>query len=195
MGEVLRPVRQRYAAWLQLDDAAVVAERTDAPDQVRALQLVLRMERDATPSWHAALGLAASGCALLCLDPRAEPGGEWHEQIAAYCEVNIRKVTRRGRGAQWLATADLPGLTLGGGVTELRVLVPGAVEQLDKRVAKLQVGGTDLPIDDPVQTVVPDGPLLTVLVSIETAMTAGKLIAQAGHAGMIGASLLAGSAR
>ena len=247
IGSALEPLLTRYAAWLGMDYEGVLVDRDEDPDQVRAIQIILRLERGTPPSWHAALALAASGCAALCLDPRSEPGGEWHEAVSAYCRGHIRKVTRRGRGAQWEATADLPGITLAhgraGDTTEVRVLLPGLVTEVDRSVAKLQVGGTDIPEDEypviaaapePRETTGPDGPealasshapadpelvagsevppdsgddaasptsdgesaLLTVKVPEEgpaAAMTAGKLMAQAGHAGMIAAALLAAS--
>lgn len=247
IGSALEPLLARYAAWLGMNESEVLADRDEDPDQVRAIQIILRLERGTPPSWHAALALAASGCAAVCIDPRAEPGGAWFEAVNAYCHGHIRKVTRRGRGAQWEATADLPGITLAHGReedrTEVRVLVPGLVSEIDRSVAKLQVAGTDIPEDDypvivaapppavesdedahPSQPAPPDdasgddakkprlaapevldnpaaapdkaSPLLTVKVPSEgpaSAMTAGKLMAQTGHAGMLAASLLAAS--
>lgn len=189
-GTVLAPVRLRYADWLGLDAAEVLARRDDDHSDIRALQLILRLERTATPSWHRALELAATACAAVCLDPRSEPGGDWFEPVAGYCAGQIRKVTRRARKVQWAATAALPGLTLVGGDTELRAILPGPVTELDPRVGRLQVGGTDLPIDEPLPA--GDGPLLELFVTTEPAMTAGKQMAQTGHAGMIAAALLAG---
>lgn len=207
----LEPLRGRYAAWLGMDARQVLADREEDPDRVRAIQLLLQLERGRIPSWHAALAAAASGCAALCLDARAEPGEEWFEAVEAYCRGHIRKVTRRGRGAQWRAAADLPGLSVSHGDTRVRVLVPGLVSELDKRVAKLQVGGTDLPVDDAPVVVSADpgggkgdgiggdepsdtggepDVILTVLVPEAATLTAGKLMAQAGHAGMLTACLL-----
>lgn len=187
-GEVLAPLRARYAHWLSLDDDEVVADREEAAGDVRALQLLLRMERDRPPSWHRALAMAATASAAICLDPRAEPGGEWHDAVRDYCAGHIRKVTRRGRGAQWEATADLPGLTLIDGDTQVRALLPGRVQELDKRVGKLQVGGTDVE-RDPEPTDVPEG-ILEIWLSPQPIMTLGKAMAQTGHAGMIAAALL-----
>lgn len=219
IGTVLGPLRERYATWMDLDTDQVSRDREEDPAQIRALQLVLRLERDEQPSRSGALALAATGCARLVLDPRAEPGGPWHDAVDAYCRGHIRKVTRRARGAQWEATADLPGLTLADGPTQVRVLLPGLVSELDKRVAKLQVGGTDLPPDPapdarhddrsaddrsaddrsadeqsaddrsaPRGTGAP--PVLTCSLP-PSDLTAGKLMAQTGHAGMIAAALAA----
>lgn len=200
IGVALAPVRARYAAWLGLDEDGVVLDRAEPPGCVRAIQLVLRLERGEPPSWHAALALAAAGCAALCLDPRSEPGGDWYADVRAYSRGHIRKVARRARGAAWDGTAGLPGLTLAHAGTQVRVLVPGLVDDLDRRVAKLQVGGTDVPADAPTPDVaragagrVPPGvPRLRVAVPAGLPLTAGKLMAQTGHAGMIAAAFLGG---
>ena len=188
---MLRPLAARYGRWLGLERAEVEQDREEAAQDIRAMQILLRMERAAPPSWHIALGLAATGAAALCLDERAEPAGEWHEEISDYCRGHIRKVVRRGRGAQWEATAEVPGLTFVEGDTQVRVLVPGRAVDLDKRVSKLQVGGTDVE-PDPAPPV-PPPPVLRVRLTPEPVMTRGKAMAQAGHAGMIAAALLAGS--
>ena len=190
-GEVLGPLAARYAHWLGLDRAEVELDREEAAADIRAMQLIVRMERAQPPSWHAALALAAGGAAALCLDARSDPGGEWHESVAAYCRGHIRKVTRRARAGQWTATADLPGLTLTEGVTQIRTLVPGRVAELDRRITVLQVGGTDVEVDPAPDD--PPTPRLTVFVPSALGMTLGKGMAQAGHAGMIAAALLAGS--
>lgn len=233
LGLALAPLAARYGHWLGLDASQVIEDRDEDPEQIRALQLILRLERDVHPSWHIALSLAASGCARLCLDPRAQPGGEWFDAIQAYCRGHIRKVTRRARGAPWEATADLPGLTLVQGDTQVRMLLPGLATELDKRVARLQVGGTDLPVDDPSDAHLPaahlsaarlpadgppndtsppdslamhgpgveptvheeSGPLLVLGIREDLPATAGKLMAQTGHAGMIAAALLAATDR
>ena len=190
LGAVLEPLRTRYAYWLGLDEDQVLDDRDEDPDQIRAMQLILRMERNRTPSWHAALRLAASGAARICLDDRVRTDPDWRAAISAYARGHIRKVTRRGRGAQWEATADLPQLTVQDGETEVRVMLPGLVSELDKRVSKLQVGGTDAPVDEP-PAAEPDELTLQVWVPPEPVMTLGKTMAQTGHAGMIAAALLA----
>ncbi|HEY9293031.1 MAG TPA: aminoacyl-tRNA hydrolase [Microlunatus sp.] len=191
LGAVLEPLRARYAHWLGLDVDQVLDDRDEQPDQIRAMQLILRMERDRTPSWHAALRLAAAGAARICLDSRVRTDPDWRAAISTYTGGHIRKVTRRGRGAQWEATAELPGITLQDGETEVRAMLPGRVVELDKRVSKLQVGGTDAPVDEP-PAAAPTDDTLQVWVPPEPVMTLGKTMAQTGHAGMIGAALLAG---
>lgn len=190
-GQVLEPLRRRYLHWLGLSEDQIVDDRDEAAEDVRAMQLVIRLERNAEPSWHAAVRLAATAAARLCLDPRSEPDGPWHEAVAAYCAGHIRKVTRRARGAQWSVLSELPGLALTDGDTELTALVPGRIAELDKRVSRLQVGGTDLPVDEPPHDPAEDDPrVLRLWLPPEPVMTLGKTMAQAGHAGMIAAALL-----
>ncbi|MBM9467202.1 peptidyl-tRNA hydrolase [Nakamurella leprariae] len=211
IGVALAPLRDRYAHWMGMRPEEVLADRDEAVEAVRAMQLVLRMERVAPPDWSAALVAAASGAARVCLDPRAEPGGPWFEAVSDYCSGSIRKVTRRARAGHWDATGELPGVTLAedlpvaagsaGGIgdrvrAEVRVLVPGPVEQLDPGVSRLQVGGTDVP-EGPVPdaTGIDPAHCLQVWLPVEPRMTLGKLMAQVGHAGMIAAALLAADAQ
>jgi len=153
--DLLAPLRERYAHWLQLDPQQVLTDREEAAADVRAMQLVLRMERADPPSWHRALAAAATGAAAICVDPRTEPDGPWHDAIRDYCRGHIRKVTRRARGAHWVAAQELPGITVDLAGTQVRALVPGLVSELDPRISRLQVGGTDVPPDDPPATDTP----------------------------------------
>ena len=50
--EALAPLRERYAHWLQLDPSQVRDDREEAAQDIRAMQLVLRMERATPPSWR-----------------------------------------------------------------------------------------------------------------------------------------------
>lgn len=192
--DVLAPLRARYAYWMGLDTTEVLESRDEEPGEVRAMQLILRLERDRPPSWHTAVRLSASGAARICLDPRVGSDPVWTAAITDYVAGHIRKVTRRGRGAPWHATADLPGISLEEDGTEIRVMLPGPIGALDKRIAKLQVGGTDAPVDDPPHRPA-DPQALQIWVPEEPPMTLGKTMAQTGHAGMIAAALLAGDAR
>ena len=195
MTDLLAPLRERYAHWLQLDPQQVLADREEAAADVRAMQLVLRMERADPPSWHRALAAAATGAAAICVDPRTEPDGPWHDAIRDYCRGHIRKVTRRARGAHWVAAQELPGITVDLAGTQVRALVPGLVSELDPRISRLQVGGTDVPPDDPPAVDTPAGPVLNVDLAAASPMTVGKAMAQAGHAGMIAVALLSADDR
>lgn len=192
LGSALAPLRERYAHWLQLNAQQVLDDRDEAAQDIRAMQLVLRMERADPPSWHLALAAAATGAAAICIDERSEPGGVWHDAIRDYCRGHIRKVTRRARGAHWLAAQELPGITIDLDGTQVRVLVPGLVSELDPRISRLQVGGTDVAPDEPAGILAEPGAGLAVLLAAGTSMTLGKAMAQAGHAGMIAVALMAG---
>jgi peptidyl-tRNA hydrolase len=189
--EALAPLRERYAHWLALDPTQVRDDREEAAQDIRAMQLVLRMERASPPSWHRALAAAATGAAALCADPRSEPGGEWYEAIRDYCRGHIRKVTRRARGAHWVAAQELPGITIDVDGTQMRALLPGLVSELDPRIGRLQVGGTDVAPDEPPVVDAGESAVLRVFLAPTPAMTLGKAMAQAGHAGMIAVALLA----
>ena len=190
-GAALAPLRERYTHWLGLDDDQVPADREEAGEDIRAMQLILRMERD-RPAVLASARWPWPGERDRAVPGRARRAGRGvvrrgHRLLPGH----IRKVTRRARAGHWAAVDELPGITLPSDGTEVRALLPGPVADLDKRVARLQVGGTDAPVDEPLP-VERRRRLLPVCIPPEPAMTLGKPMAQAGHAGMIAAALLAG---
>ncbi|MGH3823198.1 MAG: peptidyl-tRNA hydrolase [Pseudonocardiaceae bacterium] len=189
---VLVPLAARYARWLGLpvDTSADITQ--EDPESVRAMPLILRMEREAVPSRTALLEAAASAAVALCLDERAQPGGAWHPEIAPWVAGRIRKVTRRARGAHWVAVTELPGITVERCGAEVRALLPWLIGETPRAVTRLQVGGTDVPPDDPGPP--PDG-LPVLWFPPDLAMTVGKAAAQVGHATMLLASLLAAEGR
>lgn len=158
------------------------------PADVLAMAMVLRIEKNDPPDRTELLTAAARAVALLCLDERSAGDGPWSAAMDAWCDARIRKIARRARGAQWAAAQEVWGVTATEGGASARAFVPGRVGDLDRRVAKLQIGGTEvegeLPEQPPVSGVVlwtnPDLP-----------MTVGKLAAQVGHASMLAAKLLA----
>ncbi|WP_431877066.1 peptidyl-tRNA hydrolase [Amycolatopsis sacchari] len=183
---VLEPLAARYAEWLGLPAEETALPEAE-PDQVRAMPVILRMEKAAPPSRTPLLEAAASAALAVCLDERAQPGGEWHEAVHDWVSGHIRKVSRRARGAHWLAAQEFPGVTVAVGGAEVRALVPGRVVDVPKEIARLQIQGSDLPPDEPPPA--PDDlPLL--LLNPEVSMTVGKASAQVGHGTMILASLL-----
>ena len=176
---VLGPLVERYGT-----AAAVTAE--GAP---WAMPVVLRLERP--PASRTAVLEAAAGAALaLCLDPRAAPGGEWHDAVATWVAGRIRKIARRARGAHWDAVAALPGVTwevrshdaAHDGTAQVRVLLPGPVDDVPKALARLQIGGTDLEPDEPGP---PPAGAPVIWVNAALGMTVGKAAAQVGHASML----------
>ena len=190
---LLAPLAARYASWLGLPANATPDTTDEDPVSVRAMPLVLRVERDAPPPCSALLEAAASAAVALCLDERSQPGGPWHSEVQPWVVAGrIRKVARRARGGHWIAVTDLPGITVEHRGAQVRALVPWPVADTPRTVTRLQVGGTDVPPDDPGPP--PDGvPVLWL--APKPAMTTGKAAAQVGHASMLLAALLAAGGR
>lgn len=190
---MLTALAARYAAWLALpDDDTIRVATEDEPDDVRAMPVILRFERATPPHRTDLLAAAAAAAAAVCLDPRAEPDGEWHDELVSWIATNIRKVARRARGVHWQAITDLPGRTITVGTAEVRALVPGRVATMPKEITRLQISGSDLPTDTP-PAPPPDVPVLWLNPTVP--MTVGKAAAQVGHGTMLAAALLAGSGR
>ncbi|GAA3957340.1 peptidyl-tRNA hydrolase [Gordonia caeni] len=159
----------------------------DDPAQVLAMPLVLRIEKNDPPDREALLEAVARAAVLTCLDPRAEPGGPWAPALDAWCAGRIRKVARRARGAHWAAVQELDGVTVDCGGAQARAFVPGPVGQADRRLTRLQIGGTD--VEGDLRTAEPPGGLC-LWGAPGLPMTVGKLAAQVSHASMLGAPLL-----
>jgi peptidyl-tRNA hydrolase len=158
---------------------------TENPEEPAwAMQLALRIEKAAPPSHLAICEAAAMAVVRLLTDPRSEPGGEWHDAVAAWESRRIRKVARRARGARWEALADLPGVLVDHDGALARAFVPGPVTEVPPLISKLQVGGTDLPRDDEPKPP-PEEPYALVTLDPGVAMTTGKAAAQCGHAAQL----------
>ncbi|MEV0549258.1 aminoacyl-tRNA hydrolase [Nocardia salmonicida] len=159
----------------------------DDPAMVQAMQMVLHIPKIDPPARSALLEAAAAAAVAVCLDPRSGPGGEWEPRYLAWKRSRIRKVARRARGAQWVAAGDVDGVTVDVDGAQARAFVPGPVGEIDQRVRKLQIGGTDLEHDEPG----PVDPTLPVLwVNAGLTMSVGKAAAQVGHASMLLAGAL-----
>jgi peptidyl-tRNA hydrolase len=162
--------------------AEPVAEPRPAP---WAMQLVLRDERTARATHLAACEAAATAVVRLLDDGRSAPGGDWHEQVATWDGGPIRKVVRRARGSRFEAAGVGPAGALDGVEVlhrgaQVRALVPGPTDRVPAEIARLQVGGTQVPdLGEPAPGV-PGGLVvaLTPLVPLST----GKAAAQCGHA-------------
>ncbi|MFF0457193.1 peptidyl-tRNA hydrolase [Nocardia africana] len=161
----------------------------DDPAQVQAMQMVLHIPKAEPPPRSAVLEAAAAAAVALCLDPRVGPGGEWESRYLAWKRSRIRKVARRARGAQWISANDVDGVTIEVDGAQARALVPGPVGDIDARIRKLQIGGTDLDHDEPGP---PDPELPVLWVNSSLGMTVGKAAAQVGHASMLLAGALSG---
>jgi len=158
------------------------ADRDAAPQFV--LPLVVRIERDAPPARTDALETAARAVLALLTDERAAGGGEWAEAVRDWQDGRIRKVVRRARGAEWRRAEALPGITVRGRTAEVRVYPPVPLDGWPKDLARLQVSGTDL--EDPEPPAAPDAGVPALWFNPGVPMTAGKAMAQAGHAAQLG---------
>nr|WP_235916148.1 aminoacyl-tRNA hydrolase [Spelaeibacter cavernicola] len=152
------------------------------PAAVLAMPIVLHLPKTDPPPRSALLEAAAAATIALCLDERVGVGGEWHDAFVNWTGARIRKVARRARGAHWRAACEVPGVTAEIAGAQARAFVPGPVGELDSRIHRLQIGGTDLEHDDPGPTR-PDLPVLWVNSALD--MTLGKAAAQVGHASML----------
>jgi len=179
---VLAPLAARYG----VDRSG--SPRTEIPPEpdgvVRAMPVVLRLERPPA-SRTDVLEAAARAALAVCLDPEAQEGGEWHEAVVTWVDARIRKIARRARGAHWAAVQELPGVTVTVGDAQARALLPGPVDEVPKVVARLQIGGTDLPADEPGPPP-PGVPVIWLNAALE--LTVGKAAAQVGHASMLDAA-------
>ncbi|MGW3012204.1 aminoacyl-tRNA hydrolase [Streptomyces sp. NPDC001219] len=155
-------------------------DRDAAPQFV--LPLVVRIERDAPPARTDALETAARAVLVLLSDERSAGDGAWAAAVRDWQDARIRKVVRRARRAEWRRAGALPGITVTGREAEVRVFPPVPLDGWPKDLARLQVSGTEL--DDPQPPAPPAaGPVLWFNPDLE--MSAGKEMAQAGHAAQL----------
>lgn len=147
----------------------------------KVLPLVVRLERTAPPERTDALEAAALAVLTLLDDPRATGEGEWAEPVRAWETLGIRKVVRRARGAEWRRVLDLPGITVTSGTAEVRVHPPVPLDDWPRDLSRLQVSGTDL--TDSAEPGPGGDVVLWINPGLE--MSAGKAMAQAGHAAQL----------
>ncbi len=149
-----------------------------------AMQLVLRVEKDAPPAHLAACEAAALATVTLLTDPRSAPGGEWHDAVADWESRRLRKVVRRARGTRWEALGALAGVLVDHEGAHARAFVPGPVSEVPAELARLQVGGTDLAREEEPKPP-PEPPYALVSLDPGVTMTTGKAAAQCGHAAQL----------
>jgi peptidyl-tRNA hydrolase len=148
------------------------------------LPLVVRIERSAPPARTDALETAARAVLVLLSDERVTADdGAWAETVRKWQDARIRKVVRRARGAEWRRAEALPGITVTGSAAEVRVFPPVPLDGWPKDLARLQVSGTEL--DDPEPVPAPADGVPVLWTSPEVSMSAGKAMAQTGHAAQL----------
>jgi peptidyl-tRNA hydrolase len=155
--------------------------RDAAPQFV--LPLVVRIERADPPARTDALETAARAVLTILADERSAGDGAWAGAMRDWQDARIRKVVRRARGAEWRRAEALPGITVTGKSAEVRVFPPVPLDGWPKDLARLQVSGTDL--DDPQEPGNADPAAPVLWLNPELGMSAGKAMAQAGHAAQL----------
>lgn len=146
------------------------------------MPIVLHLPKNEPPARTPLLEAVAGAVAALCLDERVAPGGPWHDAYAAWMDARMRKIARRARGSHWRAALEVPGMSAEVGGCEARACVPAPVDEVDPRLARLQIGGTDLERDQPAPPQ-PGVPIVWIDAALE--MTVGKAAAQVGHGIML----------
>lgn len=158
-------------------------EDPDDPQTVQAMQIALHVPKPERPERSELLTAAAQAVVAVCLDPRAgQRDSAWHDALGQWYGHRIRKIARRARGAGWDNVQALPGCTATVGDASARAFIPSAVADVPHLISKLQIRGTELPIDDPGE---PDPAIPLIAIDAELGMTAGKAAAQAGHGSML----------
>lgn len=146
--------------------------------------MAARVEKVDPPLVDDIFAAAARSVIELLDDERSQPGGEWHEAVAAWNGARIRKIMRRGRASAWLRAQEVPGVTVQVGTAQVRAFVPGPLDEAPRDLAKLQIQSTAL--DEP--SLISERPgiepgELVIAVTPDLEMSWGKLAAQCAHAG------------
>jgi len=156
---------------------------SDADERPRALQMAARVEKTNPPLLEDVFAGAALGVIALLDDPRSLPDGEWHADVVAWNGARIRKIMRRARASAWERAQNVPGLTIRSGSAEVRVFVPGIVDEAPAELAKLQIQST--PLDEPNlvnDLPSPTEPTMAIVLNPAVEMSWGKRGAQVAHA-------------
>lgn len=151
-----------------------------------AMQLVLHDPRPGPadpdverPTHVAACEAAATAAVRLLDDERSRPGGPWHDRVSRWDGGPIRKVVRRARASRWTATGQLPHVEVEARGATVRAFVPAPLDHVPDLLARLQVGGTELPDRGAPAPAAPG--VLTVATTPHHPLTTGKAAAQCAH--------------
>ena len=144
--------------------------------------MVARVEKVEPAELADIFAAAALGVIQLLDDHRSLPGGEWHDEVDAWRGKRIRKIMRRARARAWERAQAVSGLTVSYRTAQVRVFVPGVVDEAPPELSKLQIQSSPLEEPDPVAALAPvSEPTLTVLLNPAVDMSWGKRGAQVAH--------------
>jgi len=150
-----------------------------------AMQIVVRVEKDPSPSHTAVLRAAGSAVAVSLagfVAPDADP--EVRERTERWRSGPIRKVVRRARGAGWTRQLAVAGVAVHRfHHVDVAVHVPGPVDEVDPEISRLQVGG--LTLEDPDERVESLDAGVRLWLNPHLSLTTGKAAAQVGHAAQL----------
>ncbi|MFT7474752.1 MAG: peptidyl-tRNA hydrolase [Verrucomicrobiales bacterium] len=178
--EHIRDPRAAHFLSLQTRHTCGMSETEERP---RALQMAAKVEKLDPPLLDDVFAAAAQGVIALLDDHRSLPGGEWHEEVAAWNGARIRKIMRRARASAWIRAQEVPGLTIVHGTAHVRVFVPGRIDEAPPELSKLQIQSS--PLDEPERAATLEpvaDPTLTILLNPAVEMSWGKRGAQVAHA-------------
>ncbi len=146
------------------------------------MPIVLHMPKSEPPDRLSLCAASAQAVVACCLDERAGRDNSYAAALGRWYGARIRKVSRRARNIHWRRAQEVPGVTCSVNGAQARACVPSAIADTDPVLAKLQIGGTDLPPVD-IQPPVRDVPM--IVVDRDLGMSVGKQTAQVGHASML----------
>lgn len=152
-------------------------------ERPRALQMAACVEKAEPPLLEDVFVAAARGVIMLLDDHRSLPGGQWHEEVTAWTGARIRKIMRRARASNWRRVQEVPGLTVVHRTAEVRIFVPGIVDDAPRELRKLQIQSSPLDEPDRVEAIeAVEAPTLTIALNPNVDMSWGKRSAQVAHA-------------
>jgi hypothetical protein len=147
--------------------------------EIRALTIVLDLEKNLDLTHEQALLATAAAIRDYFLDDKIRVGGEWHEATSLWMDGRIRKLAKRARAGAWDSVTALPGVIGSYADAVVWVLPPTLIDEMVPAIKKLQVQGLELD-SSPIE---PDE-RAEILIALNPAieMTTGKSMAQVGHA-------------
>ncbi|WP_460769618.1 peptidyl-tRNA hydrolase [Mariniluteicoccus flavus] len=155
------------------------------------MQLVLRHDK-VDPAGHLESCEAGARAVVALLASPEATDGDWRPAVDFWRDGRIRKLVRRARGKRWDDVQALPGITVEQGKAAVRALVPGPVRPLVPELDRLQVSGTELPLEPAPVTA---EALVAIGISPLITMTTGKAVAQCGHAAQLAWEAMEGEAQ